>query len=87
MFSLRNLLQNDYGNQLVKFKQHCFLFRKLILYLRQFIEILKKLYFNYYANLLCKWLILIIIFLIVSFLSNINSTIADVAQLARAADL
>ena len=50
MFSLRNLLQNDYGNQLVKYKQHCFLFRKLILYLRQFIEILKGHTFNYYAN-------------------------------------
>jgi len=50
MFSLRNFLQNNYGNQPVKFKQHCFLFRKLILYLRQFIEILKGHTFNYYAN-------------------------------------
>jgi len=50
MFSLRNLLQNDYGNQLVKYKQHCFLFRKLILYLRQFIEIPKENISNYYAN-------------------------------------
>ena len=50
MFSLRNFLQNDYGNQLVKYKQHCFLFRKLILYLRQFIEISKENIFNYYAN-------------------------------------
>ena len=50
MFSLRNLLQNDYGNQLVKYKQHCFLFRKLILYLRQFIEISKGNLFNYYTN-------------------------------------
>ena len=54
MFSLRNLLQNNYENQPVKFKQHCFLFRKLILYLRQFIEISKGNLFNYYANFYVK---------------------------------